>query len=272
MTHSMLRTLPEQVPMREGLADTPGARLSYWDTGGTGEVVVLSHPASQCSAIWAYQQPVLARAGYRVVAYSRRGFSRSEAGSPADPGTEVGDMANLFDALGVDAAHVIGAAAGGGVAMRFTVAHPKRVKSLVLAGSIVGPSEPDWQALYARLGIAAVKAHVSTAFIELGPSYRAANPEGTARFSRLSAEAHRNKPGGQPSGVDLKFVSMQATRVPVLLVTGEADLYAPPPLQYLLAAHLPTHTFATLRAVGHAPYWETPDEFNALVLDFLARA
>jgi pimeloyl-ACP methyl ester carboxylesterase len=260
---------PAQVPSAGGFADTSGARLWFWDTGGDGDVVVLSHPASQSSAIWMYQQPVLARAGYRVVAYSRRGFDRSEAGRSADRGTEVGDFAAIMDALGIARAHVIGAAAGGGVAMRFATAHPERVRSLVLAGSIVAPEEADWREMYARLGIAAVKPHVSTAFIELGPSYRAANPEGTRRFAELSEAAHRNKPGGQPSGVALTWAMMQRCRAPVFLLTGEADLYAPPPLQRLMAQHLPVHELATLPEVGHAPYWEAPDAFNALILRFL---
>jgi pimeloyl-ACP methyl ester carboxylesterase len=267
----MVLRLPEQTVVREGLADTPGARLWYWDTGGGGEPVVLSHPLSQGSAIWAHQQPVFAAAGYRVVGYSRRGFDRSERGTAEDSGTAIGDFCELLDALAIDTAHVIGAAAGGGIAMRLAAAHSKRVSSLVLAGSIVAPAEPDWLEMYARLNIRAVKPHVSTAFIELGPSYRASNPEGTARFAALSAEAHRNHPVDQPSGLELNWKAMERTRVPVLLLTGEADLYAPPPLQRLMARHLPLHEIATIREVGHAPYWEAPEAFNGLVLDFLRR-
>ena len=144
---------------------------------------MLSHPLSQGSAIWAHQQPVFAAAGYRVVGYSRRGFDRSERGTAEDPGTAIGDFCQLLDALAIDTAHVIGAAAGGGIAMRLAAAHSERVSSLVLAGSIVAPAEPDWLEMYTRLDIKAVKPHVSTAFIELGPSYRASNPEGTARFA-----------------------------------------------------------------------------------------
>src|SRR5262249_16129811 len=199
--------LPEQAAVREGLADTPGARLWYWDTGGSGEPVVLSHPLSQGSGIWAYQQPAFAAAGYRVVAYSRRGVDRSERGTD-DPGTAVGDFCHLLDALAIETAHVIGAAAAarprtpaaggrfgrGGGAGGLAAAHAERVRSLVLAGSIVAPAEPDWLEMYARLGIKAVRPHVSTAFIELGPSYRASNPEGTAKFAALSAAAHRAQP------------------------------------------------------------------------------
>ena len=64
---------------------------------------------------------------------------------------------------------------------------------------------------------------------------------------------------------------MEQLQVPVLLLTGEADLYAPPPLQRMIAAHLPRHEMSTLREVGHAPYWEAPAKFNRLVLNFLRR-
>lgn len=262
---------PEPVAVTEGLADMPGAKLWAVDTGGDGEVVLLSHPASQSSRIWGYQLPVLARAGYRVVAYSRRGVDRSERGSADDPGTTVGDLANLMDVLGIGRAHLVGAAAGGITALAFAVAHPGRVRSLVLAGTIFSPAEAAWREMYGRLGIAAVRDHVSTEFLELGPSYRASNPEGTELFAELGRHAKAQTPVAQPSGVAVTFDAMERLDVPVLLVTGEADLYAPPPLQVLIAAHLPNRELATLREVGHAAYWEAPDAFNALLLDFLGR-
>ena len=55
--------IPEQVPVNEGMAELPGTRLGYWDTGGSsGESVVLLHPASGSALIWLYQQPVFAKA------------------------------------------------------------------------------------------------------------------------------------------------------------------------------------------------------------------
>src|SRR5205085_2448258 len=44
--------LPEQVPVKEGRAKLPGTTLWYWDTGGTGPVVVLLHAASGSGAFW----------------------------------------------------------------------------------------------------------------------------------------------------------------------------------------------------------------------------
>ena len=265
----MQAPIPEQAPAIEGLAPVPGARLWYRDTGGEGEPLVLCHPASQSSQIWLYQQPVFAEAGYRVIAYCRRGVYKSERGS--DGGTLVGDLAALLDFLGVPKAHVLGAAAGGITAMGFAVAHPARVISLVLAGTIVSPDEEEWRTLYGRLGLAAVRQVVSTEFLELGPSYRALNPEGVARFAELEHAAKANGVMQQPLGVKVNWAAMEQLQTPVLLLTGEADLYAPPPLQRMIAPHLRKHEMATLREVGHAPYWEAPAEFNSLVLDFLRR-
>ncbi|HTB41219.1 MAG TPA: alpha/beta hydrolase, partial [Reyranella sp.] len=68
-----LRTpLPAQVPMTEGIADLGNVKLWYWDTGGAGEVVVFLHPGSGSAEFFPYQQPVFAKAGYRVICYSRR--------------------------------------------------------------------------------------------------------------------------------------------------------------------------------------------------------
>lgn len=267
----MQEPIPEQVPVTEGFATVPGARLWYWDTGGKGEPLVLCHPGSQSSQIWLYQQPVFAKVGYRVIAYSRRGTYKSDRGSEEDRGTQVGDLAALLDFLGLRKAHVLGAAAGGITAMGFAVAHPARVGSLILAGTIFAPEEEEWRTLYHRLGIANVRQSVSTEFLELGPSYRALNPEGVARFVELEHATRPDVVMRQPLGVTVDWDAMERLRMPVLLVTGEADLYSPPPLQRMISVHLPTHEMFTLREVGHAPYWEAPAEFNRLVLDFLHR-
>src|SRR5689334_12789341 len=67
--------MPAQVPAKEGVAPVAGTHLAYWDTGGNGPAIVLLHPATGTARIWSYQQPVLAKAGFRVIAYSRRGYA-----------------------------------------------------------------------------------------------------------------------------------------------------------------------------------------------------
>ena len=77
---------------------------------------MLLHPASGSALIWLYQQPVFAKAGYRVIGYSRRNYYNSEL-SPADnPGTASEDLQNLIEFLRLEKFHLVSSAAGGGVA------------------------------------------------------------------------------------------------------------------------------------------------------------
>lgn len=267
----MADPFPQQADAQQGCAEVAGTHLWYTDTGGSGDAIVLCHPASQSAEVWGYQQPVFAGAGYRVIAYSRRGYGHSEKGGNHDTSTSNADLVALLDHLGIGSVHILGAAAGGITALAFAVAHPARTLSVTLAGTIFSLNEPEWRATYARLGIDAVRDALSTEFLELGPSYRMTNPEGTAHFAELSAAAHRNAPVRQASGVDVTYAALAQMTCPTLLLTGEADLFAPPPLQSLVAAHIPNAQTRTLREVGHAPYWEQPEMFNEIVLEFLAQ-
>src|SRR5499427_8143455 len=87
-------SIPEQVPATEGMAVISDTNLGYWDTGGTGEAIVFLHPASGSALVWLYQQPVFARAGYRVIAYSRRNYYNSELASEDNPGIASEDLHN----------------------------------------------------------------------------------------------------------------------------------------------------------------------------------
>ena len=111
--------LPAQVPAKEGVAAVAGTRLSYWDTGGNGQAIVLLHPATGSTRIWSYQQPVFAKAGYRVIAYSRRGYGASDPVPKDNPGTPSGDLHALMDYLRVPKFHLVGSAAGGGIAVDY---------------------------------------------------------------------------------------------------------------------------------------------------------
>ena len=117
----------------EGYAPLGDVRLWYRDTGGTGPALVLCHPGSQSCAVWEHQIEPFARAGYRVIAYSRRGHFRSQAGDSSRPGTMVGDLRSLLDYLGIETVLLLGAAAGGIAALGFAVTWPQRVRCLILA-------------------------------------------------------------------------------------------------------------------------------------------
>lgn len=256
--------------MRPGIAALPDVRLAYLDTGGPGAPVVLLHPGTGSMAVWEHQLPALAAAGFRAVAYSRRGHLGSDPGPAESPGTGSGDLAALLDALGLGRAHLVGAAAGGMVALDFALGHPARVATLTLACTIFGLTDPAYVAASEALrppGFAAMP----SAFRELGPSYRFADPAGVARWLALEHAAIPGPRIRQPPANRVTLAALAALDMPCLLLTGDADLWAPPPVQRMVAAHLRHAETRVIAEAGHAAQWEQPAAFNAALLDFLGR-
>jgi pimeloyl-ACP methyl ester carboxylesterase len=262
-----------QAPPRQAEADLPGVRLSYTDTGGKGVPVVFSHAATGSSRVWEYQLPAFTSAGYRVITYDRRGFGRStlNPGGP-QPGTGADDLLGLIDHLGIDRFHLVGTAAGGIVAFDFALSFPQRLRSLVVANSIGGVQDEDYLEMGRRLRPPQFSA-LPPDVRELGPSYRAANPSGTARWLELERQSRPEgtQPPVQTFRNRLTFSLLETIGVPTLLLTGDADLYSPPAVLRLFAARIKGSESAIVPEAGHSIYWEQPDVFNQKVLDFLRR-
>ncbi len=252
-------------------AELPGVRLWYTDSGGGGVPVVLLHAATGSSRVWEYQIPALTAAGYRVIAYDRRGFGKTTP-DPAgpQPGTGADDLQNLMNRLRIDRFHMVGTAAGGFVALDYALSFPERLRSLVIANSIGGVVDSGYQKMGDRLRPPPFNA-LPPEVRELGPSYRAANPEGTERWVELE---HAHLTAGPPGPAQtmrnrITFSLVETIKTPTLLLTGAADLYAPPPVMQLFAAKIRNSQSVIVPEVGHSAYWENPDLFNAAVLRFI---
>lgn len=113
-------------------------KLHVEDTGGTGRPVVLIHGWPLSAESWKAQVPVLKHAGYRVVAYDRRGFGRSE--KPADGyeyDTLADDLASVIDDLGLQDVTLVGFSMGGGEVARYIARHgEQRLRSVVFASAV----------------------------------------------------------------------------------------------------------------------------------------
>jgi pimeloyl-ACP methyl ester carboxylesterase len=92
----------------------------YYEDHGDGDPVVLIHGWPLSSASWEKQVPVLLDAGYRVIAYDRRGFgysSRPAAGYNYDVMAE--DLHRVIDKLNLRDAALVGFSMGGGEVARY---------------------------------------------------------------------------------------------------------------------------------------------------------
>ena len=253
-------------------ADFPGVRIWYVDAGGSGVPVVFMHAATGSSLVWEHQIPAFTQAGYRVIAYDRRGWGRTLIDpSGPQPGTAADDLQALLDHLSIDRIHLVGTAAGAIGSLDFALSFPNRLRSLVVANSIGGVQDEDYLGLGRRLRPPQFDA-LPAELRELGPSYRARDPDGTGRWVDLE---RRSRPGGPAPAQGFRhritFALLATIEAPTLLITGGADLYAPPPVLALFAARIKGAESVVVPEAGHSAYWEQPEVFNDSVLDFVRK-
>ena len=263
--------IPEWAPYKDGVAEIPGTKLYYRDSGGSGVPLVLMHPATGSAVIWNYQQPAFVKAGYRVITYSRRGYFGSEPADPKNAGHPATDLLNLMNKLGIGKFAIMATAAGCTITLDFAMDHSDRLHAIVAAaGSFGNIDEPD----YKRVNEAVLTkgfTEMPPEFRELGPSYRAANAAGVKEWLDLEHKALNGNRLGPTNVNKFNWTTLGRIKAPTLFVAGGADLYAPPPMLKLVAERVANAEMATVPDSGHSIYWEQPDQFNRIVTDFLAR-
>lgn len=263
--------IPEQVPAKEGFAELPGTHLGYWDTGGTGEPIVLLHPASGSALVWLYQQPVFAKAGYRVIAYSRRNYYNSDLAPEDNPGTASEDLQNLVEFLRLEKFHLVSSAAGGSVAADYALSHPERLLSLTVSSNNLAAASGYIAEAAAKIRIKEWD-DLPRWFRELGPSYRGANPEGVKKWIELNHKSETGRGARQKLANVVTPEKLETLKVRTLLMTGAADMFTPPSVTRMIARHVPDNEVVIVGECGHSPYWERPEVFNRTVLGFIGRS
>jgi pimeloyl-ACP methyl ester carboxylesterase len=253
-------------------AELPGVKLWFTDSGGTGVPLILLHANTGTSAVWANQIASFSQAGYRLIAFDRRGWGKSIA-NPAtgpQPGSIAGDLDALAEYLKLDRFHLLGVAGGGFAALDYAAWRQERLRSLVVAASTGQIAEKEIADFIARLEIPGLR-KLPAVYREVGPSYRGANPDGTQRWIEIEEHARQPEAPAQPLRTPNTFAKIETIPTPTLVVAADADLLAPPALMLIWAAHMKNHEWAVVTDAGHAVTWEQPDVFNEKILEFIKR-
>ena len=133
--------------MRRGYADTPVGQIHYRELGG-GPPLLLLHMTASSSALFERVAPLLAE-GRRVIAMDTPGFGLSDPPPGPDGAIEHYGRAvvGLLDALGIDAADVVGFHTGATIALELATVAPARVGRLVLSAVLLledGAADREW--------------------------------------------------------------------------------------------------------------------------------
>ncbi len=191
-------------------------------------------------------------------------------------------LVRVLDAAGAGRADVLGYSMGGRVALGLAVAHPERVRSLVLIGASAGIADPAERAARRSADDAladAIERDGVPRFVErwlaqplfasqarLGPAFLAA-----ARAQRLRNRAHglAGSLRGMGTGAQPPLHSaLGALAVPMLLVVGAEDAKFRA-IAETLARCAPVARVAEISDAGHAAHLENPSAFLAETLRFL---
>lgn len=215
--------------------DSDGVRLHYIDEG-SGEPVVLIHGFSlglQIQWVGPGIFSALHEAGYRVIAYDKRGHGASD--KPHDPAMygmpDVADPIRLLDHLGIDRAHVVGYSRGALIAHHLRAEHPDRVRSVVLGGYGEGSEVEDVLGAATRPDLAD-----AMEMEDYRPLLRAVAPEFAPEeieaWNRQLSEMNNGRALSAAFRADLTLPAineqeLRRNQVPTLAIIGEHDPFRP---------------------------------------------
>lgn len=221
----------------------------FYTERGTGQPLVLLHGNGESHRYFARQIDYFS-ASRRVIAVDTRGHGASPRGTaPFTIGQFALDLEEFLNRLDLRQIDLLGFSDGGNIALSFALAHPERLRRLILNGANLDPSGVKRSAQFP---------------IELG--YRAAR-----RAARRDPRAVRNmelldlmvnQPRIEPS-------SLRALEVPTLVIAGTRDLIRAEHTR-LIAESLPNGELVWIRG-NHFIAAKNPDPFNAAVDEFLRR-
>ncbi|MFO7689014.1 MAG: alpha/beta hydrolase [Cryobacterium sp.] len=262
----------------------PGAEL-YFETEGdrAAPALLLIHSGITNLRMWDPQVTSLARRHF-VVRFDSRGFGRTISSNTAF--SDVADVLALLDHLGVPQATLVGCARGGTIALDVAVTNPERVCGLVLIGA--GPSGlPEVEltdaedTLFDALDAAFVDedwtrlARLETLLAAVGPLRRAEDldPDFVAAALELN-QVNVVHAAARPIPVPLEPPAVDRVTdltMPALVAVGEYDITpALAQYEYLLEA-VPRASGCTFRNSAHLPSVEHPEEFQRVLVSWLAQ-
>jgi 3-oxoadipate enol-lactonase len=237
----------------------------YYEVHGNGPAVVFAHGAGGNHLSWWQQVPVFARQ-YRCITFDHRSFGQSRDVQDG-PGSRafVEDLKHLLDHLKLDRVSLVAQSMGGRTCLGFALADPDRVQALVMADTTGG---------FGDARMAQLRADGEAALAGSNPPPRTyarhfpqEQPAQAFLYEQIRAlnSPRREVPVPGPTAEQVRGL-----RAPTLLIVGEHDVIAPPAIMKMFQSYIPQARLAEVAGAGHSVYFEKPQEFNRLVLEFLA--
>jgi pimeloyl-ACP methyl ester carboxylesterase len=256
--------------------------LPHFTALGAGPIVLMLHGAGGNFRSFAPQVERLARAGYKAVAWDMPGYGHSV---PVEPyglkGLALSAIALIEALLPPDApapkrsVHLVGHGLGGMVAQELIMRRPDLVRRLVLVGSTSGPdsgwaSDAERQTMLLDAARDDHPQHWARTVVDaqVGPLALAEGLQ-LARHCMAQVSPVTYRHALQAQAAFDRDAALAHIHVPALLITGEHDRLAPVAAIERMAQRIHGSRWVQMPGVGHWPQLESPEAFEALLMDFL---
>ena len=277
--------MSESIQPTRGFAEVNGAKL-YYEVMGAGHPLVLLHEGIADSGMYDDQFHAFAQR-YRVVRFDLRGFGQSDLPPRDNPLALHEDLYGLLVFLGIKKTYVLGMSMGGAIALDFTLAHPVMVDALILvAPGVSGYDMTSFEVEYKAIGEEieeAVKRGDYERASELETRIWVDGPERTPqqvdpvvrqRVYEMNLHNSRNMGAAEfppPQELDPPAIArLGEVAVPTCLIIGDKDVREMLSIIEKLEQGMSGARKVVMHDVAHALNMERPEEFNRIVLDFLA--
>ena len=230
----------------------------YYEVHGGGEPLILVHGGLGNSDYWDKQIDVFAKE-YQVIALDSRGHGRSTfTDQPINYDLMMTDVLALMDHLGIERANLLGWSDGGIIGLNLAINHPDRMNKIIAYGANYDPSgvRPDIE-----------ENEVFNAYVEQAvEDYLALSPapEKLEAFFENIGNMWATEPNFTPE-------QLGEIRTPILILDGEEEEAIATEHTLEMAGMIPSAELLLMPGTGHFAMWEQPDEFNRIVLDYLAK-
>jgi pimeloyl-ACP methyl ester carboxylesterase len=259
----------------------------FYVVKGEREPLVLIHGYGAGFWVWEKQIDILSRY-YKVYALDLLGHGYSDRPRiEYRPETYINFLKDFMDGVGVQRATLIGNSMGGGIAWAGAALFPERVKKLILI-DCVPPDVLNQVKNESFRALAVIKNIPFLPYLVISSrnksSIRKVLEECICDVARITPEVvNRQYDLNRIKGTswvltstlknarDTSRLKASLSRIshPTLLIWGEKDLIFPPSVGETLHRAIKASKLIVIEKSGHIPMWETPDEVNPAILDFL---